>query len=525
MQNSRNMIIRNKFISNYLVQAFVSGVLFSFAVLHVNFFLAWVCLIPLFIAIDQKSAKDFVWAGLSFGVAIPFVTFLPMINGVITFTGGGSISGLMVFLAALLISGLYWSTFMLLLSLFRFLYSSSLLLRALTISAAWALLEFILNLPLDGMPWFACHSGNALAENLYAIQTASLFGDHLMTLTMVAVNYLFSKLLLRPLSVKVALPIAVIAVWLVLGLMIEKTFESNNVLSQKPFKLAILSENISPVVKWNDQVGNQLVSNFLELNKTAVLQKPDIILWSESAIPWTYRPDDDFLREIRKISDSRKITHLIGINTDYNAKKLYNSVYVIPPGTDIHDRYDKCTALDIIEKPIAGFLFPFFNGNGFIIQEGNNGGPLKTNYGKAGVLICNESFLTTSSARMVANGAEFLINPANDGWFSETPAVRQHFFVARMRAVETRKDMVVNSNKGFSGLIEASGNIAMIRHSKEPSVDTVMVSSNSYTTLYMKYPFLWIFICIACLLMGAIYKLRTKDIIIKTNDYQSVIWY
>ena len=513
------MSFSNKFISDYRVLAFISGLLFSLAVLHVIFILAWFCLVPLFIAIRRKSLREFWWIGIAFGAAIPFVTFIPMIKGIIAFTGDGFFFGFLVFLASIVFSALYWAIFMFLLGCLRSLFSGSLFLGALAVSAAWSLIEFTLNLPLHGLPWFACHSGNALAENLYAIQSAAFFGDHLLTFIMVMVNYLFSAFLLRSGKIKLLFPAAIVGVWLGLGAGLQMLFMSENVLSEKPFKLAILSENISPEVKWDYQNGNRLVGDFLELNKIASAQNPDIILWSESAVPWTYAPDDDFIRELRKVSDPKKITHLIGINTEYNGNKLFNSVYSIAPENKNPVRYDKCTALDFIEKPVSGMLFPFFNENGSIVQEGKNAEPLQTSNGKAGVLICNESFLTGSAMRMAEKGAGFLVNPANDGWFSETPAVRQHFFVARLRAVETRKDLAVNSNNGFSGLIEASGKIAMIKHSKEPWVETVTVSPNNKITFYTKYPFLWILVCVTSLVVAAGFSLKTKNLLNKSAEY------
>ncbi len=86
---------------------------------------------------------------------------------------------------------------------------------------------------------------------------------------------------------------------------------------------------------------------------------------------------------------------------------------------------------------------------------------------------------------MVGNSAEALVNISNDGWFSNIPyLVNQHFFNARLRAVEVRRDIVVNSNLGISGKVAASG-IA----DRQPRSDTGIVAKyslqkNNYTTLY-----------------------------------------
>ena len=445
-------------------------------------------------------------AGLIFGMTVSFVAFTWMIGGAGTFTGGGIITGFLALLISMAVSALYWGILLYVLARIRFLMPDSLIFGGLMVASVWVLIEFVLNIPFEGMPWFSRHMGNTLSGNLYAIQPASLFGESILTFIMVLVNYLFAMLLLQRKWKMLILPILLVIAYFGVGVLMQQKFEDNKVSSLKSFNLALVSENIPPETKWNDRTGNILVHNLLNLNKKAVSLNPDIVLWSESAIPWTYRPDDDLINEILKISRPTGITHLIGMNTEYRGKKLYNSVYCLLPDSSVARHYDKCTALDFIEKPFAGILIPFFNENGSTVQEGQNPQPLYTPYGKAGVMICNESIISTAAAMMVKNGAEFLVNSSNDGWFRKTTIVQYHFFAARLRAVETRKDIAVNSNNGISGLIQASGRIALARQAEKPYVETVTISPNNELTLYTEYPYLWVYLCLAYLLCLVCFK-------------------
>ena len=101
---------------------------------------------------------------------------------------------------------------------------------------------------------------------------------------------------------------------------------------------------------------------------------------------------------------------------------------------------------------------------------------------------------------MANNGAQFLLNLSNDGWFSDTYLVNLHFYSVRMRAVETRKDIAINSNNGYSGLIKASGEIIMKVKGIDPFVKTVVLIPNSETTLYARMPLLLPLICLGILL-------------------------
>ena len=219
-------------------------------------------------------------------------------------------------------------------------------------------------------------------------------------------------------------------------------------------------------------------------------------LWSESAIPWTYRKDDDLIKAILNITDPARITHVMGINTAYKENIVFNSAYCILPGGEVAGRYDKQHLLSFIEKPLNGLMLPFFSSKGYSAITGQeHSSPVMTPYGKAGFLICNEAALPAAAANQVSQGAEFLMNMSNDGWFNDTYIVRLHFYYARLRAVESRKDIAVNCNNGFSGLIKASGDIEEKEESTEPFVKMVTVQPNKYITMASLYPGIFKYAC------------------------------
>ncbi len=110
-------------------------------------------------------------------------------------------------------------------------------------------------------------------------------------------------------------------------------------------------------------------------------------------------------------------------------------------------------------------------------------------------MICNESAVPAAAANMITQGAQFLLNMSNDGWFNDTYIVRDHYFTARLRAVESRKDLVINSNNGYSGLIKASGETKEMKRSTAPFVEMVTVQPNNHTTLAASFPRLLVYAC------------------------------
>ena len=500
-----------KFLNKANVLAVLSGFFTGIAVLYVVFPLAWISMIPLFVVLNREKNNGTVWTGALFGAIASLVTFVPLVSSISTFTGGGLGAGFIVLLIASAVYALLYGLVIFVLKQVLRLVTGSPVYRGLAVASSWTLVEFILNIPIDGMPWFGGHLGNGLSGNYYAIQSAEFLGDHGLTFIMVFVNYMFAVAIVPLQKKQLLVPVLTIAGWMGAGAIIGLRFGQVMEPSQDPFRLAILSENSPPEIKWDDERGNILVKQFFGLNRTAVSMNPDMILWSESAIPWTYEVNDDFVSEIRKVSDPRGITQLLGINTDYDGVQVYNSLYCLSPGREV-DRYDKSRALDFIEKPITGIHLPFFTENGTIMVEGENPVPLNTPHGQAGVMICSESFLWKSAFGMVKEGTEYFVHPSNDGWYRKTPIVRQHFYAARLRAVETRKDIAINSNLGISGLIQASGKIAKSRRDTKPFVDIVVVTPNRYMTFYANHPYLWIYLISACLLCSVVFgRKQFKD--------------
>ena len=442
----------------------------------------------------------------------PALAFFWMIPGAERFTGYSMLYGVGVFLISAVFYSLFCGAF---LSAFSALKKSDNKLRSIVINsilagAIFCVAEALLMLVSAGLPWFDVHSGNGLAENLYAIQPASVFGIHIMSFIVVAVNYLIAVIAIKKLWIKLYIPVAVIAVYLFCGFILLENF-NKKLPENKPFTVAILAENITPDIAWNDNTGNMLVQKLLDLNRRAVTMKPDVALWSESAIPWTYRKDDDLVKEVFKITDPASITHIMGINTAYKENEVFNSAYCILPGGNVTGRYDKQYLLSFIEKPLNGWLMPFFSSKGYsALNDTAHSKPVSTPFGKAGFLICNEAAIPAAAASQVKQGAQFLFNLSNDGWFNDTYIVNLHFYYARLRAVESRKDIAVNSNNGFSGLIKASGNIEEREISEEPFVKMVSMQPNNYLTTATAYPKIFIYGCV--LFIAIIFVLRIKKL-------------
>lgn len=78
---------------------------------------------------------------------------------------------------------------------------------------------------------------------------------------------------------------------------------------------------------------------------------------------------------------------------------------------------------------------------------------------RVGPIICYESVYGEFVTGYIRNGANVLAIITNDAWWGETQGHKQHLSYARLRAIETRRDIVRSANTGISALINAKGDI------------------------------------------------------------------
>ena len=82
--------------------------------------------------------------------------------------------------------------------------------------------------------------------------------------------------------------------------------------------------------------------------------------------------------------------------------------------------------------------------------------PLTLNGVKYGTYVCYDSVFPWVARHLVRQGAQLLVNPSNDGWYQGW-GVAQHFWMGRVRAIETRRWLVRSVNLGVAGAVDDLG--------------------------------------------------------------------
>jgi apolipoprotein N-acyltransferase len=104
-----------------------------------------------------------------------------------------------------------------------------------------------------------------------------------------------------------------------------------------------------------------------------------------------------------------------------------------------------------------------------------------------GPIICYESVYGDYVTGYVENGANFLSIITNDAWWGNTQGHQQHLSYAKLRAIETRRDVVRSANTGISAFINQKGEVTKsLGYEKQGSIKSD-ICLNSEKTFYVKH--------------------------------------
>jgi apolipoprotein N-acyltransferase len=136
---------------------------------------------------------------------------------------------------------------------------------------------------------------------------------------------------------------------------------------------------------------------------------------------------------------------------------------------------------------------------------------------KFGVVICWEHVFPDLFRTFVKNGADFMLNITNEGWFGDTAAPHQMLAISIFRAVENRRAIARAANTGVSCFIDPHGRIAsrvQDNQKKDTFVEgylTGEIPISDHKTFYTEHGEVFTYFCIAIAsLMVAIALARGK---------------
>ena len=338
---------------------------------------------------------------------------------------------------------------------------------ALVCAAAWTALEMARARVLSGFPW------NILGASQYAmlplIQIASITGVYGVSFMIVwfsvAVGGVMLILARRPSTAAIwsqaALPLLTLG-WIVAYGM-TKTVGMPP--PKRQIKVALIQPSIPQTLIWDVKENAVRFKEVLALSEKALAEKPDLLLWPESAVPELSPENFQSIQELLAKHPAWLIFCADSMEPLPSGEAAdYNSAFLISPAGLAEAEYHKRRLVIFGEYiplirwlPFLKWLTPISDG----FTPGTNAVQFSlTNlHAKTSVLICFEDMFPQEARDHVQDDTDFMINLTNDGWFGEGAEQKQQAACGLFRAIENGVPLVRCCNNGLTCWIDAQGRI------------------------------------------------------------------
>jgi apolipoprotein N-acyltransferase len=419
---------------------------------------AWVALAPpiaLALMRRPRAALALGW----FGGSLFFLILLRWLD--FTFRVYSAIPWPLTWLPTMLLAGycgLYVGLFAGALSWLKVRHSSPVALAAAPF--LWVAGEWVRGWLMGGFPWG--YVGYSQYRQLAVIQIAELGGVYAVSFLVISVNAaLAGAIVLSRGHALAALGIAGLLVGATLVFGDARLRESGA--PGQTAAVAVVQPSIAQPLKWDPDHAASTLQIYFDLTRQAGRGRPDLIVWPETSTPTILRRDPALLAALRRLSQDVGAPLLVGsLDVDGTSPPKYRNTAFLLDERGIVNRYDKIELVPFGEYvPLSGVI-GFVRGWAEFIADLEPGSRTVVFSGPPapfGTMICYEGFFPALVRRFVKDGARFMVNMTNDGWFGQTGGPRQHLGVYPLRAVEHRTAVVRAANTGVSALIAPSGEI------------------------------------------------------------------
>ncbi len=246
-----------------------------------------------------------------------------------------------------------------------------------------------------------------------------------------------------------------------------------------PIIVRLVQGNVDQAMKFDANIYEQVHRHYLDLashRKTAKPEQssrnPDLIVLPETVITrLSHRVPYQQWQDWISLAKNEHATVMLGVAVyDSKSHRYTNSVLAID-GRETpvslaqgiaSGRYDKHHLVPFGEYVPRGFRW-FIDMMQIPLGDFNRGStdqiPITIDSQRIAANICYEDIFGNELRSSVLKGATVLANFSNLGWFGDSWALRQHWQMARLRAMETRRPMLRSTNTGITGALDQYGEV------------------------------------------------------------------
>ena len=500
-------------------------------------FLEWITLIPLFLGAfvycgdERKSLWRTYWAGFLTVFVYYFVIyhwFLSLYP--LDFVGMDNASSVVVVIAGWVGLSIFQAVpGGLIFLIFKLLERSGVLARTpifrpLVLSALWVVFEWSSTFGWTGVPWGRLCIGQS--EYLPILQSASLLGPYFVSFLILLVNGLLAYAIFHwKAKCESILSAALAVVILLSNVLIGDSLIDKKDEDRVTVKVAAIQGNVDMDAKGGAL--QELMLVYGDMTRQAAHEGAEIVVWPESIFPYRMNRYSVLQEYVCNLSAECQVTLIVGALYDGGDGKSYNTLYLVTPEGEISDTlYHKRHLVPFGEyvpmKEVIMTLIPPLAEVSALDEEltpGYETALFETEWGKLGGLICFDSIYEELTRASAKDGANLMMLPSNDSWwFNTSVETYQNETQAMLRAIESGRYLVRAGNTGISSIITEHGEHKAWLAPETKGIAISEVEMCTETTLYTRIGNLFVYLCIAFVLL-----LYPLDFIIKKHKKKDTL--
>jgi apolipoprotein N-acyltransferase len=346
--------------------------------------------------------------------------------------------------------------------------------RLFVFAVLMAVSEWLRGHVLTGFPWNL--SGYGWGASLALLQSVSLMGIYGLSF----LTILFGASLAELAAGRWRAPAAMVLLFAALWSWGVYRLAGTPLQNVKGVSLRLVQPDVPQAEKY---VRRLMLRNWTRLVELSVRPgKPTHIIWPEAATGFAVARSPGALDQIGLIT-GRGQTVMTGsarIQASATGLTAYNSLYVFGPDAALPDIYDKFHLVPFGEYvPLAGLL-KMIGISQLTVGDGFAAGDHPHVMALAGAppmtpLICYEVIFPHAVTDPRAPRPGWFVNITDDSWFGPWAGPRQHFLIARTRAIEEGLPIARAANTGISAVVDGNGRVrAELELNKMGVVDSAL---------------------------------------------------
>ena len=271
---------------------------------------------------------------------------------------------------------------------------------------------------------------------------------------------------------------------------------SHNVVEfNEDVQIRIVQPNIAQAEKWKP---SRLADNFethLMLSEGKNNDKKTIIVWPETAIPPSLIYSLTAKERFKNLLNDQTILLAGGLSitsaAESKQREYHNALFLMDSINPPDRVYNKSHLVPFGEyipfQEYLTFIKPVVDFAGF--NQGRGATTINIEgFPSFSPQICYEIIFPNRAINKKQNRPDYILTVTNDAWYGDSAGPRQHFSIARFRAIEQGLPVIRSANTGISGVIDPWGRIIdKIPLLESGNIESLLPNPLAETTLYSRF--------------------------------------